>query len=263
MLRRRSRGVARFSQHMLGKAMDFYIPGVSLEKVRVAGLRLQRGGVGFYPTSGSPFVHLDTGNVRHWPRMTHDQLARVFPDGKTVHVPSDGQPLRNYAVAMADLQRRGGSAAGEQTAERPQRNFLRQVASASARDDEDEGETRRVAARTSGSRASRTPCRRVARRSPPVPMPRVRPQPRGASSRSRLLSPRRRQLAAQVIAERGIWDNVTPPRPPASIPTATASAEMPTAQAIGQTLRMAARSAGAPGRRRDSATTRPPRLPPG
>jgi hypothetical protein len=107
MLRRRSRGVAKFSQHMLGKAMDFNIPGVSLEKIRVAGLRLQRGGVGYYPTSGSPFVHLDVGNVRHWPRMTHDQLVRVFPNGRTVHVPSDGRPLRNYALALADVERRG------------------------------------------------------------------------------------------------------------------------------------------------------------
>ncbi len=60
MLRRRSSGVARFSQHMLGHAMDFFIPDVPLEQIRYAGLRLQRGGVGFYPTSGSPFVHLDT-----------------------------------------------------------------------------------------------------------------------------------------------------------------------------------------------------------
>jgi len=66
MLRRRSSGVARFSQHMLGHAMDFYIPDVALEQIRAAGLRLQRGGVGFYPTSGSPFVHLDTGSIRHW-----------------------------------------------------------------------------------------------------------------------------------------------------------------------------------------------------
>ena len=107
MLRSRSRGVAKFSQHMLGKAMDFYIPGVNLSDLRVAGLRLQRGGVGFYPTSGSPFVHMDTGNVRHWPRMTHDQLARVFPDGKTVHVPTDGRPLANYNAAVAELQARG------------------------------------------------------------------------------------------------------------------------------------------------------------
>ena len=40
MLRRRSRGVARFSQHMLGHAMDFYIPGVPLEELRESGLRL-------------------------------------------------------------------------------------------------------------------------------------------------------------------------------------------------------------------------------
>ena len=107
MLRRRSSGVARFSQHMLGHAMDFFIPGVPLEQIRFAGLRLQRGGVGFYPTSGSPFVHLDTGSIRHWPRMTHDQLVRVFPDGRTVHVPTDGNPLKGYELARADIEKRG------------------------------------------------------------------------------------------------------------------------------------------------------------
>ncbi|WP_225675528.1 DUF882 domain-containing protein [Bradyrhizobium hereditatis] len=106
MLRRRSSGVARFSQHMLGHAMDFYIPDVPLEQIRAAGLRLQRGGVGFYPTSGSPFVHLDTGSVRHWPRMTHDQLAKIFPDGRTVHLPSNGGPMKGYELARADIERR-------------------------------------------------------------------------------------------------------------------------------------------------------------
>jgi len=109
MLRHRSRGVAQYSQHTVGRAMDFYIPGVPLEQLRVAGLRLQRGGVGFYPTSGSPFVHLDTGSVRHWPRMSHDQLVRVFPDGKTVHIPADGKPLAHYAQALADVRRRGSA----------------------------------------------------------------------------------------------------------------------------------------------------------
>jgi uncharacterized protein YcbK (DUF882 family) len=107
MLRSRSSGVAESSQHMLGHAMDFYIPGVPLEKLREVGLRFQRGGVGFYPTSGSPFVHMDVGSVRHWPRMTHDQLVRVFPNGRTVHVPSDGRPLPGYALALADIERRG------------------------------------------------------------------------------------------------------------------------------------------------------------
>ena len=107
MLRRRSRGVARFSQHILGHAMDFYIPGVPLEELRVIGLRLQRGGVGFYPTSGSPFVHMDTGSIRMWPRMTRQQLVNVFPDGRTVHIPTDGRPLKGYALALADIRTRG------------------------------------------------------------------------------------------------------------------------------------------------------------
>ena len=86
MLRRRSSGVAQFSQHMLGKALDFRIPGVALEELRYAGLRLQRGGVGFYPSSD--FVHLDTGNVRHWPRMSPELLAKVMSSKPSVQLAS-------------------------------------------------------------------------------------------------------------------------------------------------------------------------------
>ena len=109
MLRARSNGVADNSNHTRGLALDFFIPGVPLEKIREVALRLQRGGVGFYPSSGSPFVHLDTGSIRHWPRMTHDQLAKVFPDGRTVHLPSNGQPLAGYELALADAERQGRS----------------------------------------------------------------------------------------------------------------------------------------------------------
>jgi len=109
MLHSRSSGVARESLHMQGKAMDFFIPGVPLEQIRVAGLRLQNGGVGFYPTSGSPFVHIDVGSVRHWPRMTREQLVRVFPDQRTVHIPSDGKPLAGYDLALADISKRGNA----------------------------------------------------------------------------------------------------------------------------------------------------------
>lgn len=136
MLRRRSAhtGVARHSQHMLGHAMDFYIPGVPLEQIRYAGLRLQRGGVGFYPTSGSPFVHLDTGNIRHWPRMTHDQLVKVFPDGRTVHVPSDGVPLKGYELARAEIEKRGD---GNDATAGKLSLFARLFRSAPAEDDEE------------------------------------------------------------------------------------------------------------------------------
>jgi uncharacterized protein YcbK (DUF882 family) len=113
MLRKRSKGVANKSQHMLGKAMDFYIPGVSLKKLRDAGLKAQAGGVGYYPRSGSPFVHMDVGNVRHWPRMSRKELVAVFPNGKTLHVPSDGKPLPGFETALASYESRkksGGTA---------------------------------------------------------------------------------------------------------------------------------------------------------
>lgn len=111
MLRRTRGGQARKSQHMLGKALDFYLPDVKLSKLRALGLKLHGGGVGYYPRSGSPFVHLDTGNVRHWPRMTRRQLVSVFPKGDTIHVPSDGKPLARYKQTLAAVQkqkRKGG-----------------------------------------------------------------------------------------------------------------------------------------------------------
>ncbi|QKD02058.1 DUF882 domain-containing protein [Mesorhizobium loti] len=109
MLRSRGRGVAEKSQHMLGKAMDFYIPGVPLKKLRNIGLKMQGGGVGYYPTSGSPFVHMDVGNVRHWPGISRQELVSLFPNGKTLHVPSDGRPLPGYEQAMASYKARKGS----------------------------------------------------------------------------------------------------------------------------------------------------------
>lgn len=57
-------GVAHQSQHMLGKATDIMVPGVSLDRLRGAALALGGGGVGYYPRDG--FVHVDTGRVRHW-----------------------------------------------------------------------------------------------------------------------------------------------------------------------------------------------------
>ncbi len=106
MLRRRSHGVAEHSQHILGRAMDTTMPGMPMERIREIGMRLQRGGVGWYPSSN--FVHLDVGGVRAWPRMSYDQLARLFPDGKTVHLAADGRTLPRYQEARAEIASRGG-----------------------------------------------------------------------------------------------------------------------------------------------------------
>ncbi len=215
MLRRRSSGVARFSQHMLGHAMDFYIPDVPLEQIRYAGLRLQRGGVGFYPTSGSPFVHLDTGNIRHWPRMTHDQLARVFPDGRTVHVPSDGTPLKGYELARADVERRGN---GDDAATVSKPGLFARLFGGKSNDDEDEG-----SAPIAQDKAAPATQVAAAKPSEQVPVPRAKPaapillaaadaqlsQPAGAKPAAASDNTEAKpQTPADIINARGFWDDM-------------------------------------------------------
>jgi uncharacterized protein YcbK (DUF882 family) len=66
MLRTRAAftGVAEHSQHMLSKAIDIRVPGISTRALRDAALSLGLGGVGYYPIS--QFVHVDVGPVRQW-----------------------------------------------------------------------------------------------------------------------------------------------------------------------------------------------------
>ena len=236
MLRGRSRlsGVARNSQHTLGKAIDFYIPGVPLDTLRATAMRLQGGGVGFYPTSGSPFVHLDVGNVRAWPRMTREQLVKLFPDGRTVHLPADGTPLPGYELALADVER------GHRTAAAPQKRSL--LASLFNRDKDAEEVDDRTAARE-----AITPARGVTANKPaapakivvasaaepvasntatqPVPLPPRRPIYQIAAVESRpapapVFAPRQAapiQLASlspnDIVNTRGLWDSLTEAAP--------------------------------------------------
>jgi uncharacterized protein YcbK (DUF882 family) len=57
-------GVAKNSQHMLAKAIDIRVPGVTTSKLRDIAMSLHGGGVGYYPVS--QFVHVDVGPERHW-----------------------------------------------------------------------------------------------------------------------------------------------------------------------------------------------------
>jgi uncharacterized protein YcbK (DUF882 family) len=233
MLRRRSSGVARFSQHMLGHAMDFFIPDVPLEQIRYAGLRLQRGGVGFYPTSGSPFVHLDTGSIRHWPRMTREQLVKVFPDGRTVHVPTDGTPLKGYELARADIEKRDGD---DRAMTKSSPSLWTRLFKGKSNDEEDEGSVPVVNEKMAGDKAA--PVGVMAAAAPKftdskstesVPMPRSKPSAAAAfqlaSADAQIVQPAKPRQAAAASAEakpetpadiinaRGFWsDAATTPK---------------------------------------------------
>jgi uncharacterized protein YcbK (DUF882 family) len=234
MLRRRSSGVARFSQHMLGHAMDFYIPEVPLEQIRYAGLRLQRGGVGFYPTSGSPFVHLDTGSIRHWPRMNHDQLARVFPDGRTVHVPTDGKPLKGYELALADVEKRGN---GDDVSARSKPGLLASLFRGKSNDEDDEAGSAPVV-REKVAPASVMASAAPAKSAEPVPVPRAKPpgstfqlasadvqtvqapKPKQVAPVEKVSAERaepKAQTPADIINARGFWDAAPKQATPAQV----------------------------------------------
>jgi len=232
MLRRRSSGVARFSQHMLGHAMDFYIPGVPLEQIRFAGLRLQRGGVGFYPTSGSPFVHLDTGSIRHWPRMSPDQLAKVFPDGRTVHQSTSG-PMKGYELARADIDRRGNGDAS-QGASKP--SFLAALfkGKSAAADEDDEGAAPAPVAaknekpvKTTVAAAAAKPAEKPAEKaakpaastlqlaSADAQIPRAKQAaaaPAAEKPAPKAETAAAPQTPADIINARGFWDNIPAPQ---------------------------------------------------
>jgi uncharacterized protein YcbK (DUF882 family) len=242
MLRRRSKGVARESLHTQGRAIDYFIPGVPLDKVRAAGMKLQGGGVGYYPTSGSPFVHMDVGNVRAWPRMTREQLVKLFPDGRTVHLPPDGQPLQGYQLALADLEKghrstpaptkqRGIIASlfgiGQEAEESDDTAAVKQAPAAAAAARRPASTTTAVTAPVAApvrtASAVPTPLPAPARpvavaavETAPVPLPPTRPIYQVASAESRPVpapAPRTNNSATpsafDIISARGLWDGST------------------------------------------------------
>ncbi len=109
MLRHTVGGQAQHSRHITGQAADLMFPDVPLKQLRYSALIQERGGVGFYPASGLPFVHVDTGNVRMWPRMPRLELAMLFPKGHSLYVPADGRPLTpaDSRIALARAEANG------------------------------------------------------------------------------------------------------------------------------------------------------------
>ncbi len=214
MLRGRSRnsGVAEKSQHMLGKAMDFFIPDVKLATLRGIGMKMQVGGVGFYPKSGSPFVHMDVGGVRAWPRMSRDELVRLFPNGNTIHIPADGKPLPGYQQAMADYKRRVSGtqiqiASASESAPKHKTLFAALFGGgADEQEDETDDSTPVAVAKATPPKAEPAPVEPQQTEVADVnaPVPQVRPafsnQPAGSEVASALVAPPSGNAAQQALA---------------------------------------------------------------
>ena len=98
MLRHRSRGVAQYSQHTVGRAMDFFIPGVSLESQREAGLRLgERTGEGVVAGPSDPLDERACVGAL----ANHDELARTNERPAATHGRSTKRSFRNAAGSVS------------------------------------------------------------------------------------------------------------------------------------------------------------------
>jgi hypothetical protein len=152
--------------------------------------------------------------------MNHDQLARVFPDGRTVHVPSDGRPLKGYELALVDIEKRGN---GDDASSKSKPGLFASLFKGKSNDEDDEGGSAPVVSgKTSpvGLMAAAVP----AKSSEPVPMPRSKPATAAtfqlASADAQIVpSPKSKQAApaaveksepkpqtpADIINARGFW----------------------------------------------------------
>ncbi|WP_420960978.1 DUF882 domain-containing protein [Brucella sp. IR073] len=220
MLRSRTRGVAKKSQHMLGKAMDFYIPGVPLAKLRAIGMRYQSGGVGYYPRSGSPFVHMDVGNVRHWPRMSRRELLALFPDGKTLHLPTDGKPLPGYEAALAAYEARqsGSGVMMASASPRKSKSLLAMLFGGGADEEEDISESGGGTMVASAARPTRT--------APRAPMAEEAPEPAAPVARAPAPQPQPlpeppQQTLVAALPPREVPRPLDAPRPAAAVAEGT------------------------------------------
>jgi hypothetical protein len=146
--------------------------------------------------------------------MDRQDLVRLFPDGKTMHIPADGRPLPGYQQAVADYKRRMSSDDIQiASSSSPRRGFFARLFGGGGADEEednaDSGTTAAPVAVASAARkgqpapaasddgddsAAPAPAQ-VQVASVNAPVPQVRPafgnQPAGSDVASALVSPSR------------------------------------------------------------------------
>jgi hypothetical protein len=162
-------------------------------------------------------------------------LARVFPDGRTVHVPSDGRPLKGYELALADIEKRGSD---DDTSTRSKPGLFASLFRGKSNDEDDEGGSAPIRSEKIAPvsvMASAAP----AKSADPVPMPRSKPaatfqlasadaqivqlaKTKPAAPVSADKTEAKPQTPADIINARGFWGD-TPAKPKQATPAQVAA----------------------------------------
>jgi hypothetical protein len=162
----------------------------------------------------------------------------VFPDGRTVHVPTDGVPLKNYELAKADIEKRGD---GDDAASIGKASFLASLfkgkGKAKANDDEEEAAapapvepkkpaTVVVAAAKPAPAAPAQPARAklaAAVQLASADLQSVQPlRPQALPAADKVEA--KPQTPADIINARGFWDDSTAPKQATPVQIAALSA---------------------------------------
>ena len=80
-----------------------HLPDVPLKQLRYSALIRERGGVGYYPTSGFRSC-TSTRPVRAWPRLPRYELALLFPSGHTKYQSAEGGSISKDDVRAAQAK---------------------------------------------------------------------------------------------------------------------------------------------------------------
>jgi hypothetical protein len=178
--------------------------------------------------------------------MTREQLVRVFPNGRTVHIPSDGRPLSGYALALADIQHRGGRPSSVSLAQAEQAGAIdASDATASARKPSllaaifgsNESEPETTATTTPVAMPVAKPAAPVRVALAPVPLPKTRPMrvpmtvvasipaQTPAALHARAVVAAASPTPADIINSRGYWVGVPDMHPARGVTLASADTD--------------------------------------
>jgi hypothetical protein len=149
--------------------------------------------------------------------MTQEQLAKVFPDGRTVHLPSNGGPMKGYELARADIERRGNG--GDAATVKMPNLFAALFKGGKAAEEDDEGASAPARNEKPGSTnvAAATP----AKSADPVPTPRAKPQVAAtlqlASADAQIVPAAKARPEAMQVAQASAENTEPKPQTPADI----------------------------------------------
>jgi hypothetical protein len=153
--------------------------------------------------------------------MTPDQLARVFPDGRTVHQSTSG-PMKGYELARADIERRGNGDDAATIGKKPSSLFAALFRGGKSTEEDDEGASAPVKNEkpapvsvaavksadpvpTPRSKPSGATLQLASADAQIVSAPKAKPEAKPAVEASAEPKP---QTPADIINSRGFWDDI-------------------------------------------------------